>query len=200
MKQRTGKHATKAELVRRAKKIKVLFSDCDGVLTDTGAYYSEWGESFKKFSIRDGMGVLLLRAAGIGSGFITGESTRSIQRRAEKLQIPHILMGVQNKYQTLKAFSDQHHIPLEEIAYIGDDVNDYEIIDVLTKNSLTAAPGDALPSIQKEVQYVCSAMGGHGAFREFADWILGLRGQPFQELLRKEIHMTNVLYQSQESL
>ncbi len=174
---------TKTELSNRAKRIKFLFSDCDGVLTDTCVYYSEWGESLKKFSIRDGMGVKLLRNAGIECGFLSGETSGCLQRRAEKLHINHVLLGVQDKYQHVKEFAEKVNLKLEEIAYIGDDINDYKLISALKNISLTSAPGDAISIIQSQVDYVCNASGGRGAFREFAEWIIDLRSQNIQSLI-----------------
>jgi 3-deoxy-D-manno-octulosonate 8-phosphate phosphatase (KDO 8-P phosphatase) len=186
---------TKAELSKRAKRIRLLLSDCDGVLTDTGAYYSEWGESLKKFSIRDGMGVVLLRNAGIECGFLSGETSGSLRRRAEKLNITHVLLGVQDKYQYVKEFAKQYHLKLEEIAYIGDDVNDFELISILTKISLTAAPRDAISLVQAEANYVCHAFGGHGAFREFADWIIGLSGKNGINRGQDKLQANTAMYQ-----
>jgi 3-deoxy-D-manno-octulosonate 8-phosphate phosphatase (KDO 8-P phosphatase) len=198
MKKKLKNILTKAELSKRAKRIKLLLSDCDGVLTDTGAYYSEWGESLKKFSIRDGMGVVLLRNAGIECGFLSGETSGSLRRRAEKLNIIHVLLGVQDKYHHVKEFAKQHHLKLEEIAYIGDDVNDYELISILKKISLTAAPSDAISLVQGEVNYVCNASGGQGAFREFADWIIGLCGQNGKNRVQTKIQANTTMYQIQE--
>jgi 3-deoxy-D-manno-octulosonate 8-phosphate phosphatase (KDO 8-P phosphatase) len=198
MKKKLKNIPTKAELSNRAKRIRLLLSDCDGVLTDTGAYYSEWGESLKKFSIRDGMGVVLLRNAGIECGFLSGETSGSLRRRAEKLHIAHVLLGVQDKYQHVKEFAKQQHLKLEEIAYIGDDVNDYELISILKKISLTAAPSDAISLVQAEVNYVCNACGGHGAFREFADWIIGLCGHNGKNRVQNKIQANSAMYQIQE--
>ena len=198
MKKKYKNIPSKTELIKRAKRIRLLLSDCDGVLTDSGAYYSEWGESLKKFSIRDGMGVVLLRNAGIECGFLSGETSGSLRRRAEKLNITHVLLGVQDKYQHVKEFVKQHHLNLEEIAYIGDDINDYELISILKKISLTAAPSDAISLVQAEVNYVCNASGGHGAFREFAEWIIGLCGQNIQVLIQNKIQADTAEHQIQE--
>ena len=184
MNKKSGHILTRTELSSRAKRIKLLLSDCDGVLTDTGVYYSELGESLKKFSIRDGMGVELLRNAGIDCGFLTAETSGSLEKRAEKLLVAHLLLGVKDKYERVKELTEHLHLKLEEIAYIGDDINDYALISILKKTSLTSAPNDAMPVIQSEVHYICRAPGGHGAFREFADWILELRGQKIHELMK----------------
>ena len=86
-----------AELHRRAARLRLVLTDSDGVLTDTGVYYSERGEELKRFSIRDGMGVERLRNAGVDTGIVTGERSPSVVRRAEKLGLPHVLLGVKDK-------------------------------------------------------------------------------------------------------
>ena len=166
---------TKSERQKRASRIRLLLADCDGVLTDNGVYYSDLGEEMKRYSIRDGMGIALLRNAGIETGIVSGESSRSLQQRAEKLHITHVYLGVTDKLQQVKALSNHHNIPLDAIAYIGDDVNDADVLSELHKISLTAVPADAILSVHTHAHYICTATGGHGAFREFSDWILDLR-------------------------
>ena len=164
-----------AELHRRASRLRLVLTDSDGVLTDTGVYYSERGEELKRFSIRDGMGVERLRNAGVETGIVTGERSPSVLRRAEKLGLPHVLLGVKDKLGTVQALCAERGLTLDQIGFIGDDVNDLEILGVLTTHGLTAAPADALPSVLATVIHVCSAPGGHGAFRDFAEWILSHR-------------------------
>jgi 3-deoxy-D-manno-octulosonate 8-phosphate phosphatase (KDO 8-P phosphatase) len=164
-----------AELHRRASRLRLVLTDSDGVLTDTGVYYSERGEELKRFSIRDGMGVERLRNAGVETGIVTGERSPSVLRRAEKLGLPHVLLGVKDKLGAVQALCAERGLTLDQIGFIGDDVNDLEILGVLTTHGLTAAPADALPSVLATVIHVCSAPGGHGAFRDFAEWILSHR-------------------------
>ncbi len=164
-----------AEIARRAARLKLVLTDSDGVLTDTGVYYSERGEELKRFSIRDGMGVERLRNAGIETGIVTGERSPSVLRRAERLGLRHVLLGVKDKLGAVRALCAERGLSLSELGYIGDDVNDLEVLTVLSGEGLTAAPSDALPSVVGTVIHVCSAPGGHGAFRDFAEWILGHR-------------------------
>lgn len=164
-----------AELHRRAARLRLVLTDSDGVLTDTGVYYSERGEELKRFSIRDGMGVERLRNAGIETGIVTGERSPSVLRRGEKLGLRHVLLGTKDKLAAVQALCTQEGLTLDEVGFIGDDVNDLEVLTVLTSQGLTAAPADALPSVLGAVIHVCSAPGGHGAFRDFAEWILGHR-------------------------
>ena len=163
------------ELTLRAARLRLVLTDSDGVLTDTGVYYSERGEEMKRFSIRDGMGVERLRNAGVETGIVTGERSPSVLRRAEKLGLRHVLLGIKNKLAAVQALCAQEGLTLDEVGFIGDDVNDLEVLTVLTARGLTAAPADALPSVLGVVNHVCSAPGGHGAFRDFAEWILGHR-------------------------
>jgi 3-deoxy-D-manno-octulosonate 8-phosphate phosphatase (KDO 8-P phosphatase) len=155
-----------------------VISDVDGVLTDTGVYYSERGEELKRFSVRDGMGIELLREAGVKTGFLTREKqSGAVIARANKLAIPHLWMGVRDKAAHLEAILQEvtPQLTTDELAYIGDDVNDLGIIRALRETGLTAAPADAMAETRSAVLYVCQAPGGHGAFRDFADWLLGLR-------------------------
>jgi len=169
------KNLTRNELRKRARTLKLVLTDSDGVLTDTGVYYSENGEAFKRFSIRDGMGVERLRVAGVETAIITGEKSESVRRRAEKLQMPRVHLGVKDKRQELERILEETGLTIAQIGYIGDDVNDLGIIDAVAAKGLTAAPSDAMPVILDMVHYHCVLPGGHGAFRDFAEWILRMR-------------------------
>lgn len=159
-------------LLEKAKKIKLVLTDNDGVLTDTGVYYSENGEELKRFSIRDGMGVVRLRKlCSIDSGIITGETSGSVKKRAEKLKISHLYLGIEDKSSELEKILTKHSLLPENIAYIGDDVNDIEIIK---KAGLSACPNDAMDDVKSLVNYICEKKGGNGAFREFAELIISL--------------------------
>ena len=154
-------------------KIKLVLTDNDGVLTDTGVYFSEKGEELKRFSIRDGMGVERLRSlANIETGIITGELSGSVRKRAEKLQIKELFLGAKDKHLLLEDIIKRNNISLENIAFIGDDVNDIELIKLV---GLSASPSDAMLDVRNIVDYVCEDKGGHGAFREFAELIIALR-------------------------
>lgn len=160
-------------LKQKASKIKLLITDCDGVLTDGGVYVSERGEEMKKFNLRDGMGVERLRkVCGIDTGIMTGENSPIVAKRAEKLQIKHLYLGVKDKKQRLMEILDLHNIQSDEIAYIGDDLNDHEVIGEV---GLSASPADGISLIKERVDYICSLPGGAGAFSEFAELIIKLR-------------------------
>ncbi|HSP87846.1 MAG TPA: HAD-IIIA family hydrolase [Ignavibacteriaceae bacterium] len=159
-------------LTDKAKKIKLILTDNDGVLTDTGVFYSDQGEVMKRFSIRDGMGVERLRnLLKIETGIITGELSGSVKKRAEKLQIKELYLGAKNKASLLNEILNKNNLQAENIAYIGDDVNDIELMKLV---GLTASPSDGIPDIRNIVDYVCKEKGGYGAFREFAELIIAL--------------------------
>ncbi len=166
-------HTDDAIFARKAAPIRLLLTDCDGVLTDAGVYYSARGEELKRFSIRDGMGVeRLRRLCRVDTGIITGENSPIVARRAEKLQMTHVYLNVKDKAACLRTLLATHGLQPEEVAYIGDDTNDRDVLQLV---GLSACPADALPAIKAIVHYICAAPGGHGAFREFAEWIIYLK-------------------------
>jgi 3-deoxy-D-manno-octulosonate 8-phosphate phosphatase (KDO 8-P phosphatase) len=162
------------QLQEKAAKIKLLLTDVDGVLTDNGVYYSEQGEVMKRFSIRDGMGVERLRnTCRIVTGIITGETSPSVLRRAEKLGIQELHLGVKDKLGRLLEILERNQLQWPEIAYIGDDVND---LAVMEKAGIAACPADAMAPVRQIAHYVCINKGGDGAFREFAEWLIAMKG------------------------
>jgi YrbI family 3-deoxy-D-manno-octulosonate 8-phosphate phosphatase len=162
-------------LRNKAKHIKFVLTDNDGVLTDTGVYYSIRGEELKRYSVRDGMGVERLRKISkIDTGIITKERSGLIKKRAKKLKIKETYCGVNNKVHVFDNILEKHELKKENIAYIGDDVNDIELIEMA---GLTAAPADAMKNIKTMVDYVCENKGGNGAFREFAELIIELKNE-----------------------
>lgn len=162
------------ELVRRALRTKVVLTDCDGVLTDAGVYYSARGEEMKRFSVRDGMGVERLRNAGIAVAIVTGERSECVARRAEKLGI-RAFLGVKSKDRELDGILVELGFAADTAAYIGDDVNDVAVLRRVGEAGLTGAPADAMPEVISMVHHRALARGGHGAFRGFAEWILDLK-------------------------
>lgn len=159
----------------RAKAIRVLAMDVDGTLTDSAMFFSAQGEAMKRFSTRDGMGVTLLQRAGIECVIITSENSQIAKSRAEKLKINHVLLHSRNKTADLSTLMEELDIPLHAVAYIGDDVNDAPVMDVC---GLTACPADAVATILHKAHVVCTATGGNGAVREFAELILLAQGRP----------------------
>ena len=149
--------------------IELLVFDVDDTLTDGGTYYSDMGVALKRFNIRDGMGIVLLHKAGIKTAIITSEQTELVKKRAETLKIDKIIQGSRNKYASLSLLSNELDISLEQIAYIGDDVND---LHCLQKVGFSMAPSDAHDLIRNEVDYVSKYKGGNGAVRELCDLVL----------------------------
>ncbi len=160
-------------LKEKAEKIKVILTDVDGVLTDTGIYYGKEGEVLKRFSVRDGMGVERLRKFGnIETIIITGENTNTIRSRAQKLKIQELYLGVEKKEDVLEIIKKKNGLEKENIAYIGDDSNDFEIMQLC---GFTATPADGMNFIKDISDYVCDTKAGFGAFREFAELILAFK-------------------------
>lgn len=166
----TGRHSPRGRLAQATlRQIRLFATDVDGVLTDAGMYYSESGDEWKKFNTRDGMGIKLLQRAGLITAIVTQERTRLVARRAEKLAIPELHQGVMDKLSVIRDMALRHGIALQQIAYIGDDVNDIEALKAV---GLSAAPADGLPQVLRVVDYVCQKKGGEGAVRELAELIL----------------------------
>ncbi len=153
-------------------KIRLFVTDVDGVLTDAGMYYTETGDELKKFNTRDGLGLRLMREAGIVAGIITTENTKIVARRAEKLKLDFVHQGAHDKLAVLKQLCAERDVPLSEVAYIGDDVNDLECLKAV---GWSACPADAVPAVQSVVRTILKTPGGRGAVREFAERVLAAR-------------------------
>ena len=153
----------------RLRRIRLFATDVDGVLTDAGMYYSESGDELKKFNTRDGMGIKLLQRAGLITAIVTQERTKLVARRGEKLMIPEVHQGVMDKLANVREMADRHGLSLEEVAFIGDDINDLATLKAV---GFSAAPADGLPQVTAAVDYVCAMKGGEGAVREIIEMIL----------------------------
>jgi 3-deoxy-D-manno-octulosonate 8-phosphate phosphatase (KDO 8-P phosphatase) len=151
------------------KNIRLFAMDVDGVLTDAGMYYSESGDEWKKFNTRDGMGIKLLQKAGLITAIVTQERTKLVARRAEKLTIPEVHQGAMDKLSVVREMAGRYAVTLDQVAYIGDDINDLETLKAV---GFSAAPADGLPQALAVVDYVCQKKGGEGAVREIIDMIL----------------------------
>ena len=151
-------------------KIKIFLSDVDGVLTDAGMYYTEGGDEFKKFCAYDGMGMQLLQKSGIKVGILTTEDKQLNRRRAQKLKLDFDFHGSKNKLQIVKALCKSENITLNEVAYIGDDVNCFEL---LSNVGIAACPGNAMKKIKSIPNIIqLSKKGGEGVVRELVELIL----------------------------
>jgi YrbI family 3-deoxy-D-manno-octulosonate 8-phosphate phosphatase len=164
----------RSSIMHMLKRVRLVAMDVDGVLTDAGMYYSESGDELKKFNTRDGMGIKMLQTAGIITAFITREKTAIVERRGQKLAVPEVHQGIEDKLTDLTRLARKHGLTLAQVAYIGDDVND---LDALHAVGFSAAPADAMPIVLEAVHYVCAKKGGEGAVRELTDLILAARGK-----------------------
>ena len=160
---------TAKKILEKCKLIKLVITDVDGVLTDGGMYYSEKGEILKKFNAKDGMGVEILSQYKIKTILLTRENSNIVKKRGSKIKTAATYIGILNKKSQLKKISKKFKVPLTRIAYIGEDLNDLEIMKLV---GFTATPADGIKDLQKIVDYVCKNNGWHGAFREIADLIV----------------------------
>ena len=148
------------------KEIKLFITDIDGVWTDGGMYYDQTGKEWKKFNTADSAGVLFLRLLGIPTAIITGEDTPIVQRRADKLKIDYLFMGIEDKLSIAKSLCEEMDITLQEVAYIGDDINDLNLLEAV---GLSACPGLSPKYIQDKVDWIINVKGGDGVFRAFVE-------------------------------
>lgn len=158
-------------LKEKAHNIKWVFTDVDGTLTDGCVYYSPQGELLKKFSLRDGTGFFLLRQAGIKVGIITGENSPIVEQRANKLKVDKLILGGVPKVEKLKDFLDQEGLSFENVAYVGDDLNDIKLLRLC---GLGFAVGDADSRAKENAVFTTEHSGGNGAFREAVEKLLSL--------------------------
>ncbi len=153
------------------KKPKLILTDIDGVWTDGGMYYDQTGNEWKKFHTYDSAGVLFAHQNEIPVGIITGEDTEIVARRTAKLKVDYIFQGVRDKLEVAEKLCKELNITLEDVAYIGDDLGDVELL----KNvGISATPNSAPDYIKKYSQMVMTKNGGEGVFREFVEKILGI--------------------------
>lgn len=154
------------------KNVKLFLSDVDGVLTDGGMYYTEKGDELKKFNTRDGMGFQLVREHGIKTGIITSENTRMVERRAEKMKIDFLFQGRHHggKLDAALAICAELEIDINDVAYIGDDIN---CVALLQAVAFAACPADAMHAVKNVPGIrILEKKGGEGCVREWAEWLL----------------------------
>ena len=158
-----------ANLKEKAKRIKLVGTDIDGVWTDSKMYVTPEGEWMKAFSTYDGMATSMLRDKGIIVAILTGENSDVVIARAEKLQIDEVYVDEHEKLKRLTYLTKKYEINMDEVAYIGDDLNDLEVLGAV---GLSGMAGNSPILDQFSPDYVTTRYGGNGAFREFADIIL----------------------------
>lgn len=157
------------DLIERARKIKLLLMDCDGVLTDGKLYFNETGESLKVFHVRDGQGIVDWHKAGYISGIISGRNSKIVERRANELGITFIRQGSKNKVLDFEEILEETGLVSEEVAYIGDDIPD---IDLLKSVGLSFTVADAAKEVFHFVDLILKRNGGNGAVREMIDSLI----------------------------
>lgn len=148
---------------------KLVITDIDGVWTDGGMYYDQNGNEWKKFNTSDSAGVLFCRLNNIKVAIITGEETAIVQRRSDKLKVDYLFQGANNKLDLAKKLCSQLNISLDDVAYMGDDLNDIHLLKAV---GFSAAPANAPSYIKNLAHYNSSIRGGDGAFRDFIEHIL----------------------------
>ena len=151
----------KNNVKQKCKKIKIILTDVDGVLTDGGRYYSEKGEILKKFHVRDGMGVNILLRNSIKTIIVTKENSKITKKWAKDMNVTKVISGSIKKEAELSKICQEFNVSKNELAYIGDDVNDFNLLQLV---GFSAVPNDANENIKKNVDYVCLKNGGNGAF------------------------------------
>ena len=169
-----------AEVDRRARRIKLLLMDCDGVLTDGRLELLENGDEQKTFHARDGQGISLFHRAGLKTGIISGRTSSAVERRARDLKMAYVRQYAKDKVKALEEIIAEADVTLDECAYIGDDLGD---VPVMNRVELAVAVADAVAETKQAAHYITEVRGGHGAVREVCDLILKAQGY-WNELMK----------------
>lgn len=149
--------------------IKAIALDVDGVLTDGGFWWGPNDEEWKRFCFADVMGLSLARNAGVRLALITGETSPIVDRLAKKMQLTDVYQGCKDKARALRSLAEHHHLRLEDICFMGDDINDLSALEIA---GLAAAPANARPAVIEKCQFITKATAGNGAVRELIDHLL----------------------------
>jgi len=160
-------------LTSRAKLIRLMAFDVDGVMTDGGLYYSDSGEEFKRFNSQDGHGLKMLRASGVKIALITGRTSNCVTARAANLGIEHVYQGVENKLEAMVDLLNKLKFPRDAAAYMGDDVVD---LTVMRHVGMAVTVPDAPLQVRELSHYITQRNGGYGAVREACEMIMAAQG------------------------
>jgi 3-deoxy-D-manno-octulosonate 8-phosphate phosphatase (KDO 8-P phosphatase) len=169
-----------AEVLQKARKIRLLALDVDGVMTDGRLYFDQSGQETKAFSTRDGMGIKALQRCGIAVALITGRQSAMVGQRARELGIELVFQGADNKLEALLALQQRTGLSVQQIAYVGDDWVD---LPVLSRVGFSASVADADPLVRQSVDWVSTEAGGMGAVRAVCNLLLAAQDQ-LDELLK----------------
>lgn len=162
-----------AQLAERCRRLRLLLTDVDGVMTDGSLLLLPDGREAKAFHVRDGLGIVLAHAAGLRTGLLSGRRSEAVEERARELGMAVVRQDVRDKAAALRELLASEGLEAREVAFIGDDLND---LPVLREVGLSAAPADAPLEVRSEAFMVMSAPGGRGCLREFVEAILRARG------------------------
>ncbi len=164
---------SKDELIERARKIKLLAFDVDGVMTDGSVTYDENGVEYKTFNVKDGHGLVRMGQTGFVTAIITARNNGTVKHRAENLNITEIYQGQKFKLPALEEMLEKYNLTFENVSYMGDDLPD---LCILEKVGLACCPADAVDEVLAECDFIASKNGGRGAVRELCDFILDAQG------------------------
>ncbi len=164
---------TSPEILEKAKKIKAIIFDVDGVLTDGGIVYDNNGMEYKRFNVKDGQIIKYLRKYNILTGVITGRDSQVVRNRCNELKIDFHYHGVEDKLEKFRLALDSFNLKASEVAYVGDDIND---LPVLVRCGLSCTPADGHEAVKEKVDYVSVKQGGYGVLRDLADLVLVSKG------------------------
>lgn len=154
------------ELISRAAQVKLLVLDVDGVLTDGGLYYGPEGEALKRFDVKDGHGIVMARLTGLPCAILTARRSKMVEVRGKELGLLAVKQGQRDKLAGLRELLAELDVPPEDVAYMGDDVNDLGPLGIV---GLPACPGDAAPEVRDSSLFVSKCPGGRGAVRELVE-------------------------------
>jgi len=152
--------------------VRLVAMDVDGVLTDGGIWYTDGGEELKRFDVRDGQGLVLLREAGVVTAVITRRHSEIVERRARELGIVEVHQDATDKGAVVQGILTRHGVRAADACYVGDDVGDLPAMALV---GFPVAVANAVPAVRTAAVYVTRALGGHGAIRELCDLILSAR-------------------------
>ncbi|HEY6046985.1 MAG TPA: HAD-IIIA family hydrolase [Pyrinomonadaceae bacterium] len=167
------------EIERRARRIKLVLMDCDGVMTDGSLWLTADGDEQKAFNARDGQGITLCHRAGVKTGIISGRQSSAVDRRAQDLKMSYVRQYAKDKIKALDEILKEADLSEDECAYIGDDLGD---VSVMQRVELAVAVADAVTETKQAAHYVTRLPGGHGAVREVCEIILKAQGR-WEELM-----------------
>lgn len=168
-------------ILRKARKVRLLLLDVDGVLTDGRILYDEKGREIKFFHVQDGQGIRWLQKEGVEVGFLSGRFSRSVEMRAKELGISFLFQGIKDKIKTFEKILKKTKLDSAQVAFMGDDFID---LALLKKVGLSISVSNGHPLVQKEADYVTRAAGGYGAVREVSEFIIKAQGK-WDILLKK---------------